>query len=92
MSYVIRHEINPNHAAIVFEYDQQSEAELLLDFPWLRQIDAFAFASRHVAGSELAAESAPRKLHNRHPQSSAVLYRLWSLMRGFVSLRPSASA
>jgi hypothetical protein len=77
MSYVIRREINPNHAAIVFEFDQQSESELLRDFPWLRQIDAFAFASRPVAGSELAAESEPRKLHNRHPQSSAVVADAW---------------
>jgi hypothetical protein len=43
MSYTIRHEINPDHAAIVFEFDQQSEADLLRDFPCLRQIGALVF-------------------------------------------------
>jgi hypothetical protein len=51
MSYVIRHEINPNHAAIVFEFDQHSEAELLRDFPWLGQIGVSAFGNRRLAGS-----------------------------------------
>jgi hypothetical protein len=90
MSYTIRREINPNHAAIVFEFDQHSEAELLRDFPWLQRTGVFAFGNRRLAGSELVAESAPQTHRNRHPESNAVLYRLWSRMRGLVSLRSSA--
>jgi hypothetical protein len=52
MSYVVRQEISPNHAAIVFEYDSQSEAELLRDFPQLRRTGIFGFWGRHRADSE----------------------------------------
>jgi hypothetical protein len=83
--YVIRNAINPNHGAIVFEYDQQSEAALLRDFPPLRRTGIFAFGARHYADSEQAAGCLPETL-------SAVLYRLWSQVHGLVSLRSSASA
>jgi hypothetical protein len=42
MSYLIRREIMTDRQAIVFEFDQHSESELLQDFPWLQQIHAFA--------------------------------------------------
>src|SRR5664279_3974490 len=70
MSYVIRREINPNHAAIVFEFDQQSEAELLRDFPWLGQIGVFAFGSRLRADTVLEAECVPRTRRSRRQRSS----------------------
>ena len=64
MSYKITREFTPNRAAIVFEFDPQSEAALLRDFPWLRRTSVFAFGGRHC-------------------ESSAVLYHLWSRVRGF---------
>jgi hypothetical protein len=91
-SYTIRHEINPNHAAIVFEFDQQSEAELLRDFPWLRRIGVSAFGNRHPQGSEQGSECLPESRHSQHRESSVALYRLWSRVRALVSLRRSASA
>jgi len=54
MSYTIRREINPNHAAIAFEFDQQSESELLRDFPWLGQIGASAFGNHRLLVFRLA--------------------------------------
>jgi hypothetical protein len=58
MSYSIRHEFTPDRAAIVFEFDAQSEAELLQDFPFLRHIRALAFGGRRDADSP-AQESSP---------------------------------
>jgi hypothetical protein len=72
LSSVTRREINPNNAAIVFEFDQHSEAELLRDFPWLQRIGVFGFGNRRLAGSELVAESAPQTHRNRHLEPNAV--------------------
>jgi hypothetical protein len=52
MGYSIRREFSPNRAAIVFEFDPQSEAELLRDFPSLRRIGDAAFESHRLSGSE----------------------------------------
>jgi len=60
MSYVIRREFSPNRAAIVFEFDPQSEAELLRDFPWLGQIGRLYVQSHRLSGSGQAV--------NLHPQ------------------------
>jgi len=82
MSYSIRREFSPNRAAIVFEFDPQSEAELLRDFPWLQRIGDAAFQSHRLSGSEQAAELLPHTHHNRHrppsaaPRSSLVMVDL----------------
>src|ERR1700681_4181445 len=92
MSYVIRREFSPNRAAIVFEFDPQSEAELLRDFPWLGQIGVSAFQNHRGADTGQAAECSPRTRRSRRQRSSAAPYRLWSWMTRVVSLRSSASA
>jgi hypothetical protein len=51
MSYKISREVFTDHDAFVFEFDQQSEAELLRDFPWLRQIGKFAFQHHRLSSS-----------------------------------------
>jgi hypothetical protein len=52
MSYSIRREFSPDRGAIVFEFDAQSEDELMRDFPWLKDIGAYAFG-RHRDKDEI---------------------------------------
>jgi hypothetical protein len=82
MSYVIRREIMTDRRAIVFEFDQHSESELLRDFPWLQQIHGFAYRHRHLPDNAQVAVSPPRTHRSRQPQSNAAPYRLWSWMLG----------
>lgn len=51
MSYNITREIRPDCQAIIFEWsDQQSQAELLRDFPNLKHLHAHAFRHHRLSG------------------------------------------
>src|SRR5437899_11483000 len=69
MSYVIRREFSPSRSAILFEFDPQSEAELLRDFPWLRRIGDAAF-QHHRSTNTAQAEKLdlePAVIHDSFP-------------------------
>ena len=87
MSYVIRRELSPNRAAIVFEFDPQSEGELYQDFPWLRQIGVFGFRCHPLSNSERGEEYLPITRHNRQPLPNVAPNRLWSWLTGLFSPR-----
>ena len=84
-SYSVRREFSPNHAAIVFEFDLQSEEELLRDFPWLRLIGASAFQHHQLSNIEPEEGYSLRTRHNQSPLPNAVPNRLWSWLIGLFS-------